>query len=149
MGAALGLSGSPSFSVLSGQKAAWPDSIPLEGGLRSRGYELDDSGIPTFLYTTLQGADLSDQFTPGSGERQLNRNLSLTGGSGDGGKFYALLARGASIQALPNGNYLVNGRYYLEGDFSQSAPLLRQSAGQSELLVSLSDHPSFNYSLVW
>ncbi|MEM7655556.1 MAG: hypothetical protein AAF399_05450, partial [Bacteroidota bacterium] len=147
MGAALSLAGMPSFANLSSSGANWPDSMVMNGALTFLGYDLDESGAPIFRYE-LAGTSFTDQIRPGQGERSLQRSIQLAGGSGDGSKIYVLLAAGKQIEALPAGGFLVNGSYYLEGaDLAQTE--LRDSQGQQQLVISLSDVSTLNYSLVW
>ena len=145
MGPALGLGGMPSFAQLSGKNAAWPDSVYEGDPIQFAGYELGENGAPTFLFEAGSGT-IKDQISPSSTERKLTRSITAEGNIG---KTWVLLASGSDIQQLPNGSYAINDHsYYLEtGDGTK--PVIRSNDGQQELVLSLSDNQSINYSLIW
>lgn len=143
MGAALELGGLPSFAKLANKNAAWPDSIYETDPIQFDGYELTDDGAPTFLYSVGSGS-IADQILPSNTERKLTRNITA---SNLPPGVWLLLASGDDIQQLPDGSYAINGQsYYLE---SSAKAMIRSNAWQQELLISLSDNPTINYSLIW
>ncbi|GAB5404639.1 MAG: DUF1080 domain-containing protein [Aureliella sp.] len=59
----LGLENSPPFAVLASVDADWPAKPARELGYRFKGYRLDESGLPTFLYS-LSGVGVEDTPVP-------------------------------------------------------------------------------------
>ena len=147
-GSIISLSGKPSFARLANNKAAWPDSVDGFQEIRFSGYKLSESGFPAYQYK-IGATQISDYISPAK-ERKLVREIAISGDKNPQ-NLYLLLARGSSIEELPNGSYGVDGlTYYLELENKDTLkPLIRQSKGQSELILPLSNLSSVQYTLIW
>ena len=147
-GATISLSGKPSFARLANNKAAWPDSVDGFKAIRFSGYKLSESGFPAYQYK-IGNTKIADYISPEK-VRKLVRKISISGDPSPQ-DLYLLLASGSSIEELPNGSYGIDGlSYYLELDNKDALkPVIRQSKGQSELILPLSGHSSVQYALIW
>lgn len=146
LGPSLELDGLPSFAQLSGKNAPWPDSLGDNGPVQSGGYELTDNGEPIFLFE-IGGATIKDHISATASERKLSRTISVEGELP--ANIWLLLASGEDIKRLPNGAYAINDMaYYLETGGGPD-PSIRGTEGHQELILSLTDNPSINYSLIW
>lgn len=146
LGPSLELSGKPGFAQLANQQAPWPDSVDRSDPIQSDGYELNDKGEAVFVFH-IGEATIRDHLSPASSERELTRSITVEGKLPS--NVWMLLASGTDITKLPNGTYGINDlSYYLETSNGAKATL-RDNGGQKELLLSLSDNSSINYSLIW
>ncbi|WP_224997253.1 DUF1080 domain-containing protein [Cesiribacter sp. SM1] len=121
-----------SLARLSSPQAAWV-SDTTGSGFRSRGYVLNDSGLPTFHYQAW-GTTVQDAIRPLEKGQGLRRELQLQNAA-DG--LWVKIAEGTSIEQQEKGKYLIDGQtYYLQlEDAAGAKPQLRSSAGRQELLV--------------
>ncbi|MBB5285391.1 hypothetical protein HNQ92_003548 [Rhabdobacter roseus] len=136
-GLTIPLSGKSSLAVLPSTRAAWPDSA----NLNYLGYRLDAQGVPTLRYQ-MGTATVSDQVV--ARPDGLVRTVR-TEGTPDG-PLYALLAAGSTITLVEKGLYEVDNRYFVRVD-AKARALVRDSAGQKELLLPVSGTAS--YTLFW
>ncbi len=101
-------------------------------GYRPKGYVLDDSDRPTFRYQSY-GASVEDKIRVLPEGKGVQREVTITNPASD---LYARLISGASISALENGMYLVDGQEYVKiDDVSGAKPTIRDSNGRQELIV--------------
>ena len=125
--------------------APWPGAPAREQGYTFRGYRLDKSQRPTFLYT-LPGVAVADFPKPvavsgsAAGVGTLERQLVLTPDEGASGVVYHRVVRSPKIEVLAEddagGSYRTKDGLTLSIVTSPAAkPLVRDSAGQQELLV--------------
>ncbi|MEQ8705295.1 MAG: DUF1080 domain-containing protein [Phaeodactylibacter sp.] len=134
----------PELYPLPDENTAWPDSLTTDQTYRQGGYELDPEGHPTFLYQT-GGASVKVQCRPAAGERRLTRSFTIDKGDG----FWLKLGDGNTIEQLPDGTYAVNNHQYLI-DLGGREAVLRQTAGQTELLLALdSGAQTIQYDIIW
>ncbi len=99
--------------------AAWlADSAGT--GYRPKGYILDENDQPTFRYH-IYGATVSDAIRVMDNGQGLHRELTVQNPSG--GKLYARLAEGATIEEKSDGMYVV----------------VREANGRKELVVPVKD----------
>ena len=63
------------FAILSDAKESWPIKTGERSGYRFRGYRLDSSGVPTFLYR-FDRFEIEDRLEPTS-DKQLSRKLLI------------------------------------------------------------------------
>ena len=126
--------GKPSLSLskLATPQAAWPKDT-TGSGFRPRGYKLNKSDVPTFLYQ-LDSSMVEDAITVIGEGQGFRRDITVKKAFPD---LYARLAEGASIQALENNMYLIDGKsYYLRIDDAGGAQAtVRDSDGRKELII--------------
>ncbi|GEO04367.1 hypothetical protein AAE02nite_20310 [Adhaeribacter aerolatus] len=153
LGPELQFSGLPTITTLSGQEAAWPDTVhPDSSPYAKKGYQLRPNGLPAFFYN-IANVSVEDYIAPTAAHEGLTRELTVKSGN-TREPIYLLLASGGDIQLLPNGNYAVdNKRYYLEDIQSGNIkPILRTSNGQTQLLLPLpasANSTQVKYSIIW
>ncbi|MBE9582929.1 DUF1080 domain-containing protein [Mucilaginibacter sp. JRF] len=148
IGSKLPLTDAPSIAALASETAAWPDSLTASQAFRSRGYELDDEGYPTFKYEVSQ-LKVDDKLTSDGGS-SLTRVVTVNGPVKD--KLYLRAATGSDIVDAGNGMYAVNNyEYYVQFD-KGTKPVLRTAGNGKELLIPIKDADkgaSVKYSLIW
>ena len=135
--AKLSLPESPPFAFLDNPGDTWP--TPVNGrspGYRFVGYERDKARRPAFLYE-FSGVKIRD-FPKGGAELApyLIREFTLEGRIGDRNLFY-LAAAGNKIDRKET-SYVVDDKYVVTfPDHKGLEPILRDSAGRKELLLSM------------
>ncbi len=145
LGSTLALLDKPTIAQLSGDQAAWPDTLGKEQGFRPKGYVLDQDGIPAFRYQAYGGL-VEDRVTPGKGS--FRRILQISGAL-QPGKWYARLAQGSVISTQGKNLYRVDGRYYIRlPDKTGSNPIIRTIGGSQELILPFSGN-AVEYELIW
>jgi len=125
------------FAVLPSGDTPWP-TLPArkQGTYHFLGYNLSEDDRPTFFYSVgnVKVEDFPNAVAAtGKADPSLRRTLKLTA-TGAADNLYFRAAVGTKIEALGDGWYRVDGAYKVKLD-SAAAPLLRQSAGKTELLV--------------
>ncbi|CAN5429865.1 hypothetical protein BH23BAC1_BH23BAC1_18220 [soil metagenome] len=141
------LNNQPIMARLSAPNAAWPDTLASENDFRSKGYELDKAGIPTFKYS-IHNINIEDKFSIENEGRELVRELKMEGANKE--NLYILIARGKEISSTAGGRYLINDKeYYLE--LSNVKPEIRTSNNSKELLLPVSGlkNGTLQYKLIW
>jgi cytochrome c553 len=124
----------PPLARLGDLSEPWPNQPAHQIGYRFRGYRTTPDGRPTFLYEAF-GVRVEDHLDA----RNIGRTTPLPRVL----RFQAtepienLWLRPAvgSIQSQPGQKYLINGSWHLEVVAPQTGVVVRQSAGQDELLV--------------
>ncbi|MDO6820977.1 family 16 glycoside hydrolase [Zobellia sp. 1_MG-2023] len=146
VGFALSFHGAPEFAVLASDDADWPNKISEEGLQFSQGYEIDKSGIPTFL-RKMESKVIMDKMVPSTNERKLNRTI-LTSGEGE---IWHKVASGEAIEKLSDGSYIVNDEsYFVNFSDDSLVPTIREANGVDELLVKIpTGEQKVEYSIIW
>lgn len=130
-GPVLELPGSPSVAYLESMESLWPDTLDASMDFELKQYVLDEEGRPTFTYS-LEGVGIEDKIWPAEGGKGLTRHLSF----GKADQRWARLARGASIEALPDNWFRVDdGRYFLHLKDAGGEVVIREFEDVHELLV--------------
>ncbi|MGA0559120.1 family 16 glycoside hydrolase [Larkinella sp. VNQ87] len=129
------------LAKLASPQAAWV-SDTTGTGFRTRGYVLDESDRPTFRYQ-VYGATVSDAIRVLENGQGVRREMTVQNPSAD---LYARLAEGATIAALENGMYLVDGKaYYVRVDDAGGAtPAVRKVGDRQELIVPVKGKLSYS-----
>lgn len=138
LGSVIQLGDTPVIMQLNSAESEWG---ALDASYRPKGYELDDSGNPTFKYE-IYGTSISDKITPSKEGKLLKRELTSTNSLSN---TYVRLASAKSITKVLDDNYLINGEYFIK--VSEGTPTIRQSAGKQELIVPITSKVS--YSIIW
>lgn len=119
------------LTKLTSSQANWMTDT-TGSGYRPKGYILDENDRPTFRYQSY-GASVDDKIRVLDQGKGIQREVTITNPPSD---LYARLVSGATISALENGMYLVDGKEYVRLDEVAGAkPTLRESNGQQELIV--------------
>ena len=153
----------PSFAVLESPQAPWPLPKPSKvryeesrnlGG-KFKGYVLDKEERPTFRYI-LNDVEINEQPLPvqkASGS-DLRRKFELTGKQAAAGLNF-LAAQGKTIESKSPGEWLVDGKLSIKllgGSAGVGAPVVRDSAGDKQLLLPVSltsGSASFTVEMSW
>jgi len=145
LGIILPLSAAPALAALADKDAAWPDSIAFDD-LENKGYVLDKSKMPTFLYAA-NGADVRDKIAVLDGGTALSRTISI---SNSKRPLYCRIAAAPSIEAHKNNTYTVGDKAYTLKVADGTKALIRKTQNGKELLVLLANATdSLTYSLTW
>ena len=145
LGSVLPLSAAPALAVLADKEAAWPDSIAFDD-LQNKGYVLDKSKMPTFLYEA-NGADVTDKITVLSDGTALSRTISI---SNSKQPLYCRIAAAPTIEAHKNNTYIVGDKAYTLKVADGTKAFIRKTQKGKELLVLLANATdSLTYSLTW
>ena len=148
MGSVIALAGKPSLAFLQDGNMAWPDSNTTYNYL---GYDVDESGRPTFKYT-LGGATVREAFEVSEEGRKLGHSLTVVPGQGQE-ELWCRLAEGSEIRKLPNGLYTINDKEYLIEVPGRVKPVIRNTAqNRKELLLPVKAKNGaavVKYNIVW
>jgi hypothetical protein len=134
--------GKPSFTVC---RLASPDAPWIEdtAGMNffSKGYRVDKSDVPVFRYM-ISDATVEDAIKVMENGQGIQRNLTVQNGSG----FYAKLAEGNSITALPDGIYVIDDKaYYLQiNNAGDGKAAIRDSNGRKQLVIPVQNQLSYS-----
>ncbi len=133
----------PGFFIqqLSSPQAIWShDSTGT--AFKIKGYEMDENNRPCFLYT-IAGAEVKDDIKVLDNGQGLHRNLTFNTANEN---LYARIAAGKTIEALPNGLYLIDDKsYYLQiEDAGKVQPFIRDANGGKELLIPVQTKLSYS-----
>jgi mono/diheme cytochrome c family protein len=123
-----------SFATLDSQNALWPKEPAKALGYRFRGYRLAKDDRPTFLYDLgpIHVEDFPDAVA-GKENPSLRRTMTLKSAAPIAGLWYRAAAA-PKIEAQADGWYDVGGAWKTRLE-SSAKPLLRESQGQTELLL--------------
>lgn len=126
---------------LSSPQSAW-NSNSTENAFRINGYEMDENDRPSFLYS-IYGAEVKDDIKVLDNGQGLHRTLTINNANES---FYARVAVGKTIEAMPNGLYLIDDKsYYLQiEDAGKAQPLIRDANGGKELLIPVQNKLSYS-----
>lgn len=146
-GFTLSFHGDPEFVALGKPDAEWPDFTTEFTDYKFNGYNLDDVGLPTFMYQK-GNTTISDKMTPATGGRSFHRSISFEGATAVAHK----IAAGIQIKKLPNGSYIINDESYFVNfsDDLSLKPEIRKSNGNDELIVRIPEgEHKLNYKITW
>ncbi len=128
----LALAKGPSLAVLDSAAAVWPKAADKQLGYQFRGYRLTKDDRPTFLYD-LGPAHVEDFPNAVAGEPPTLRRKLLIGSQKPVAGLWYRAAVAKKIEPTADGWYEAGGwKTRLESD---AKPVLRQSEGQTELLL--------------
>jgi hypothetical protein len=120
-----------SFAVLAKTDTPWPTGKAHDVGIKFLGYMLSKDDRPTFRYS-FNGVTIEDFPNPSGKENPtLKRDFTLSADKSVEGLYFRA-AVGNKIEAGDAGWYKVDG---LKVRITGAEPVVRQSAGKSELLV--------------
>ena len=121
------------LSKLASPQANWSTDT-TGSAYRPKGYVLDESDRPTFIYESY-GNWVSDKIRVLPGGKGIQREVT-TSDVKSIGDLYARLISGTSISAMENGMYLVDGQEYIRiDDLAGAKPAIRDANGRQELIV--------------
>lgn len=131
----------PPLNKLSSTSAAWTIDSAAQS-FTTKGYKLDKSDRPTFLYK-IYGVSVEDAIKPLEKGEGLKREIAVEQAIPD---LYARLAVGKSISAVSNDLYLVDDKaYYIRvEDAGNAKPIIRDSEGRKELVVPVQTKISYS-----
>lgn len=136
---------SPSLADLSSENAPFPEQSTQED-FKGKGYEIEEStGRPIFKYS-YKGREVSDKIYPDEDYKMLIREVTVEN-SNEAQPLYFKLAEGASIDAMPDGAFNIEGQYYIRL-LSDGKPVIRSVDGRKELVLTLNQNP-VKYSIIW
>jgi len=145
LGAVLPLSASPALAALADKDAAWPDSIAFDD-LENKGYVLDKSKMPAFLYAA-NSADVTDKIAVLDGGATLSRTISI---SNSKQPLYCRIAASPTIEAHKNNTYTIGDKAYTIKIADGTRAFIRKTPNGKELLTLLANPAdSLTYSLSW
>lgn len=147
LGSVIVIGDAQALALIHSDSQTWPDSLE-KGIYRPKGYELDETGLPTFKYI-FDGISINDKSTSDDG-KSLTRKIWVDGPAPK--DLYVRIAVAKDITDLGSGMYAVNDfSYYLQLDKGVKT-IIRASAKGKELLLPLknTDKGTFvQYSLIW
>lgn len=145
LGSVLPLSVAPALATLSNTETAWPDSIAFDD-FQNKGYELDKSRMPTFIYS-YAGADVTDKISAQNDGKSLLRNISIANAPD---QFYFRIAVAPTIEKLENGIYAIANQLYYIKVGADTKPVIRNTKNGQELIIALKKGANtVSYSLIW
>ncbi|MEM9983914.1 MAG: DUF1080 domain-containing protein [Bacteroidota bacterium] len=143
-GSVLTLGDQSGIGFLVSDNSGWPEEVPADFQFDFQGYEIDDDGVPIFLYA-LDGQVIRDQLKSEDG-KSLTRTVEVATGIGQ--SVYLRVGQGQEIIEQEGGRYLVDQLYQVEIAPGLAARV-RQTEEQSQLLIPLEGGKSLSYRLVW
>jgi hypothetical protein len=132
----LAMPAGPSFATLSNAEEIWPRDTAKERGDAFRGYRLAGDGRPTFLYDvgTVHVADFPEVVTgPKPKTPMLRRTLTIDGPPPPRELWFRAIA-GGKVEPMGDGWYTIDDEWKMRIT-ADAPPILRKSAGKTELLV--------------
>lgn len=150
LGSTFEISPSPNFAILSHEKDKWPEK--QSDKFKFKGYKIDASGKPTFLYT-LDDFIIQDKTDPQEKGRFLTRTYQVSSGNRTSTLWFKL-AEGTSIKQIGKDMYSINNNsYYIKyTNHQNSKAILRETSLGYELIVPLSgskNQTEIQYSIIW
>lgn len=131
-------------AVLESPEAPYPSD--LSEGLSMQAYEINEADEPVFKFK-VGDTTVSDHFQPGADGRELLRTISAEKGSE---QLYTRLGADDYIKPVGNGYYTIGGNFYIRFLDPGVEPIIRQSNGQEEMLVALTDGAQeVEYAILW
>jgi hypothetical protein len=147
IGDLLRLGDRPTLVRLPSPDAVLPDTMPADAAYRFYGYDFDPARWPTFRYEAY-GYRIGDKIT--EHDKSVSRDLWLDS-KGTVKQLYFRIATGATIEALPDNWFIVDGRYYIQVKASEEKPIVHKGGGKQALLVPVpvKQGSAVSYSLTW
>jgi hypothetical protein len=152
LGAKLEFSNKPLIAKLANAQSPWPDSVQApEGVFSTRGYKLNQSGLPVYFYQ-LNENSIEDVIYATKTNDGLTREVKITSTNPE--QTYILLAEGKIIEKLPDGGYAVDDKnYYIENlEIGKGTAIIRQDRDLQQLLVPIStsnETVTIKYNIIW
>ncbi|HKG06003.1 MAG TPA: hypothetical protein VKB19_06080 [Pedobacter sp.] len=145
LGQVLALSGAPAIAILNNKDAMWPDSIGFDE-LQNKGYTLDKSKMPTFIYAA-NGAEVSDRIAILNNGEGLERSITVNNAKD---QLFCRIAAATTIKSMKGGVYEIGDKTYLITLDKALKPFIRNTAKGQELLLPVKKGTStLTYSLTW
>lgn len=146
IGFSISMHGNAEFANLKDENTRWPSVIKIENEVKQLGYELDATGMPSFIYQ-IGETTITNKFQVSSENRKLSRTIDVVKGE----NLWHKIAEGEHIQMLPDNIFIVNNEsYYIHFSANDLKPIIRKSKGKDELLVQIpKEKSSINYSIIW
>ena len=137
-------------ATLTSVDQVWPTEAPRERGYRFLGYQLDELGRPTFRYQ-LPGASVEDKFVPVVGRitSSITREITISPKDLPEGEELFYRAAVGDLKLEADGRYRLNDSMLIEVKSTGANAFIRQSEGQSELLVPLNGVTTIEQQIVW
>ena len=123
------------LAILEKADQKWPTTEGRSAAYQMKGYVLDDLRRPAFRYT-FSGIQVED-FPVAKGaetDAYFVRTLTFKGPKPAGSVWFRAWS-GSSVEAKPDGSYLIDGKVRMKFSTTSATPVVRQSDGKSELLV--------------
>jgi len=135
---------------ISEASALWPDEVPTD--FVAIGYTINDDERPVFEYQ-YKGINIEDVLFPNPEGNGLTRQVSLRGTENHEGMQYRL-AKGQSIEHLPNGRYRIEGNYYIELNeaLGVGEPTITNQGEDQALIIPIlnnSESSTLSYTIIW
>lgn len=128
----------PNFAVLDNKETTpWPTSAPKSAGYEMRGYMLDKSRRPTFMYS-LGDVEFREKFVaiPQTLDASFKRELQIMTDDSQPNNLWFRAATGSKIEETGSGKYRVDETTLTTLKLPpQVHPIIRKINGQQELLV--------------
>jgi mono/diheme cytochrome c family protein len=124
----------PPFAKLSSRTSPWPEDNAKVQGYQFRGYRLVEKRRPVFLYAW-NGLEIEDYPRPAGADDvfHIERTLTLRGAAPAERLWFRAVVAG-QIEPASGGAFKIDNRWLLTVG-SPGQPLVREQAGQQELLV--------------
>lgn len=132
----------PTLAVLSDTQSPFPEKSGER--FKSRGYVIEASGRPVFLYTS-DGMEVTDKIYPDEKSRSFVREITIKGAKPSA---YLKLAEGSKIELLSGGRYAIDDKQYYIRVATAHQPMIRQVKDKEELIVPANDS-TLTYSIIW
>ncbi len=139
MGSVMPFGDAPLLAVLETQDKPWGLA---DATFRTKGYELDENGQPTFKYE-IYGAKISDKIVPVEEGKMLKRDISVAGTVSN---LYARLASAEVISKKADGTFIIGDNAYLI-KINEGTASIRTVGGKQELMAPLGE--KISYSIIW
>lgn len=157
-GPVISFHGDSDFAYLKNNDSPWPkenynNKYLLEKGyqlktkLVQKGYKLDAHKNPMFL-SELNGAKISNKFTPSDSERKLKREIVVNSKK----DIWLKLSEASTIKIASDGAYIIgNNNYYIDFSGNENLkPIIRSKKDTKELLVKIpAGKQTINYNIIW
>ncbi len=141
LGNPLELPDAPSLARLTSEEMVWPDSVTADADYHYKGYALEETGKPEFLYR-LGAAEIAETFYPRQAGVALERTFTT------GMKIPDLWCRAATgtVRKVAKGLYSINDYQYLI--HTEGAVRIRTIDGRDELLLPFTE-TSLSYTIIY
>ncbi len=130
-------------AVLPGNSSQYPKVS--SDWLKLKGYDINEKDEPVFRYQVDEAVVL-DHYEPSEDGQELVRTIQAEKSAEN---LFTRIAADEYISEVGNGYYSIGGTYYLRLLTPEVEPVIRQSQGATEMLVSLSSNQAVKYSILW
>ena len=152
LGAKLEFQDKPLIAKLPDAQAPWPDSVQSpEGVFSSRGYQLNESGLPAYFYK-LNDNSIEDLISSTKSNDGLARELKIKSANPE--QTYILIAEGKIIEKLPDNGYAIDDKnYFIENlETGKVTATIRKDRDLQQLILPIStpNEPLIiKYNIIW